>query len=302
MRVSKSEQQSQNMNKIFSLHQFFKITFHGANLFPTFCPARWMMSIVIAVCGLGAVDIQASLAGWDMSGLAGGANNFGASPLAPNDIDPNLTIGGLTRGSGIGASGTAAAKAWGGSGFTTANNTEALAIAGGQFVTFTITADSGYEISIASISAYNIRRSGTAPATGIWQYEVGTGSFIDIGSAITWGATTSAAGNSKSAIDLSGISDLQNVAAGTTITFRIVDWGSTGTSGTWYFNDTGNTTGDDLQLQGAVSAVSAPVPEPAGYGLISAIGLLGICGVSTWRRHFTVKRARTIFSRKTTAF
>ena len=279
------------MNEMFSFHQFFKTTFHSKNLFPAFCPARWMMSIVIVVCGLGAVDIQASLVGWDMSGLAGGANNYGASPLAPTDSDPNLAIGGLTRGNGIGASGTAAAKAWGGNGFATANNTETLAIAGGQFVTFTITADSGYELTIASISAYNIRRSGTGPTTGIWQYEVGTGSFIDIGSAITWGSTTTATGNSESAIDLSGISDLQNVLAGTTITFRIVDWGSTGSTGTWYFNDTGNTTGDDLQLQGAVSAVFAPVPEPAGYGLISAIALLGICGVSTWRKHFTVSRA-----------
>jgi len=272
---------------MFSLHQFFKITSHGTNLFPTLCPARWIMPIVIVVCGLGAMDIQASLAGWDMSGLAG----YGASPMAPTDSDPNLAVGGLTRGSGIGTSGTAAANAWGGNGFATANNTEALAIAGGQFVTFTIIADSGYELSLASISAYNIRRSSTGPTTGIWQYEVGSGSFIDIGSAITWGSTTSATGNSESAIDLSGISDLQDVAAGTTITFRIVDWGSTGTAGTWYFNDTGNTTGDDLQLQGAVSAVFAPVPEPAGYGLISAIALLGICGVSTWRKHFTASRA-----------
>src|SRR5665213_1960801 len=200
MVISKLEQRSQNMNKIISLHQFFKITFHGTNLFPTFCPARWMMSIVIVVYGLGAVDIQASLAGWDMSGLA----DYGASPLAPTDSDPNLAVGGLTRGSGIGTSGTAAAKAWGGNGFTTADNSEVLAIAGGKFVTFTITADSGYELSIASISAYNIRRSSTGPTTGIWQYEVGSGSFIDIGSPITWGSTTTSAGNSASTIDHSG--------------------------------------------------------------------------------------------------
>ena len=33
------------------------------------------------------------------------------------------------------------------------------------------------------------------------------------------------------------------------------------------------------------------VPEPVDCGMISALGLLGICGVSTWRKHYAAKRA-----------
>src|SRR5436190_19990577 len=35
---------------------------------------------------------------WDFSPQAGGANNFGPSPLAATASDPNMTVGGLTRG------------------------------------------------------------------------------------------------------------------------------------------------------------------------------------------------------------
>ena len=151
---------------------------------------------------------------WDFSPLAGGANNFGASPLAAASADSNVTAGGLTRGAGIGTTGTGAANAWGGNDFT--GTTQATAITNNEFATFTITANAGFTVSLSDIAAYNIRRSGTGQTTGIWQYQIGAGAFNDIGSAITWGAITTAAGNPQSAITLSGIAALQNVPAGTT--------------------------------------------------------------------------------------
>ncbi len=42
---------------------------------------------------------------WDFSPQVGGTNNFGPSPLAATSSDPNVTAGGLTRGSGIGTTG-----------------------------------------------------------------------------------------------------------------------------------------------------------------------------------------------------
>jgi uncharacterized repeat protein (TIGR01451 family) len=66
-----------------------------------------------------------------------------------------------------------------------------------------------------------------------------------------------------SPIDLSGISALQNVGAGTNVTFRIVNWGGTSSSGTWYIFDVATNSAPDIVVQGAVSPAVVPVPDLA---------------------------------------
>ncbi|KAF0200172.1 MAG: hypothetical protein FD170_3725 [Bacteroidetes bacterium] len=191
-----------------------------------------------------------TLAGWDFNGLSA----YGPSPMAPANSASNLTIAGLTRGSGITTTPTAAGSAWGGNGMVEA--TEASAITGNDFIYFSIAANTGYTVSINSINAYNVRRSSTGPTTGQWQYQIGSGSFTDIGSDITWGSTTSSAGNAQAVISLSGISALQNVAAGTTVTFRCILWSGSAAGGTWYLNNF--QTGNDFVLDGTVSSATTP--------------------------------------------
>ena len=224
------------------------------------CGTNKLAGIVVAgafVLGFGLTGWGAQLAKWDFSGLPGGSGNFGPNPMTVTTNDANVTVGGLTRGSGVGTSGTGAAKAWGGNRFTTAS--EADAIAGNTFATFTITANSGYALSLSDIPIYNIRHSATGPTNGIWQYQVGSGSFVDIGGAIAWGTNTTSAGNDQSAITLSGISALQNVPAGSVVTFRMVSWGGTSTNGTWYFND--QTSGSrDLIVNGDLSPLVLTEP------------------------------------------
>ncbi len=192
------------------------------------------------------------LAGWEVTGLSG----YGLSPFAATSNAPNVAVVGLTRGSGVGTASTAATSAWGGTGFVFAN--AAAAITGNSFATFSLMASNGYTLSCTNIPAYNIRHSGSGSTNGLWQYQVGNGAFTDIGSAITWGANTSSSGNLQSAIDLSGIGALQNVPSGTTVTFRIVLWGGTGT-GTWYVN---HVSGLDLQVLGSLAPVSSGVTAP----------------------------------------
>ena len=220
---------------------------HSCNRLFTAYLKRIFITFLFVSLGMTAVAgpvFAATLAGWDMSG----ATNYGASPMTATVGDPNLTIGGMTRGSGVGLSGTPAARAWGGVAWTSANAD--AAVADNKLASFTITANTGKQVSFSSISKFDYRRSSTGPANGVLQYQIGAGAFTDI-SALSYTSTASS-GGSLSAIDLSGISALQNVPAGTTVTFRIANHGG-GSGGTWYIFDKGVSTADDFEIQGTVS-------------------------------------------------
>ena len=191
------------------------------------------------------VNAQTTLAGWDVNGLAGGTNSFGTSPYAATTTGSNLTVGGLTRGSGVSTTGSAAARAWGGVNWQGSN--EAGAISLNEFVTFTVTPNAGYVTSINSVTL-SYRRSGTGPSTGELQYSTNGTTFTDAAS-ISY-TNTSSSGATLSAIDLSAISDIQNITSATTVTFRIVNWGGTSSSGTWYVFDVANSTASDLIVSG----------------------------------------------------
>ncbi|MES2439915.1 MAG: Ig-like domain-containing protein [Verrucomicrobiota bacterium] len=209
---------------------------------------------------IGTSNAQSSIAGWDFSTLTGGTNNFGPSPLAPSASSPNLTIVGLTRGSGVGTTNTGAAGAWGGNSWDEGTD-YTTALSSNNFVTFSVTPNIGSKLSLASVSAYNVRKSGSGPTTGQWQYSVDGTTFTDIGTAITWGAVTNNVGNTQTLIDLSAVSALQDLAAGTTVTFRVVNWnsGNSPTSGgTWYLNNF--QTGNDLDITGTITPVGTDLP------------------------------------------
>ncbi|MDB6021306.1 MAG: Nuclease [Pedosphaera sp.] len=192
------------------------------------------------------------LAGWNMNGLTA----YGPSPFAPTNIAANLTVVGLTRAAGIGTSGTAAARAWGGNDFV--DTTSALAISNNHYATFTITANNGYKVSFGAVSPFNYRRSGTGPISGLLQYRIGAGAFSDIAT-VSYSVSTSG-GASLGPIDLSGIDALQNIGAGTNVTFRIVNWGATGSTGTWYIYDMNTNAALDFAVQGTVTSALTLTP------------------------------------------
>ncbi len=230
-----------------------------------------LMTALVALAFCMASEVRAAvIVAWDFNGLPGGTNNFGPSPFAVTTQDSSVTSVGLTRGSGVTTSATGATNGWGGNGFASIDLASAISV--GDFVTFAISPTSGNAISFENIAAYNIRRSDAGPTTGQWQYQIGSGSFVNIGSAITWGSNTVAAGNAQGAIDLTGITALQNVTE--TVTFRIVNWGVGGT-GNWYLNNFGTAvSGYDLALNGTVNPFSV-IPEPSLFAL-SGLGLTAV--------------------------
>ena len=197
-----------------------------------------------------------SIVGWEINGSTG----YGASPLIPAVADSNVTIIGLTRGSGVGTAPTAASNNWGGTDWNNGSNlitTAAGAVDTGHFIYFSITPNGGYKASLGSIGTYSIRRSATGPSKMQWQYSIDNINFVNIGSEISL-PTTTTSGQVLPSISLAGITELQNIPSGTTATFRIVPYGASGTGPFYIMNS--STTGADLVINGTVSQASAGAP------------------------------------------
>jgi hypothetical protein len=194
--------------------------------------------------GSGGGTYTGVLAGWDTSG----STTYGASPQPPTTNAPNVAVVGLTRGSGLATAGTPAARTWGGNGWS--QTMAAVGISGHQYVTFSLTVTNGGALTISSITRFDYKRSSNGPANGLLQYQVGDGAFVDI----TNFNFTSTSGASLGPIDLSGISALQNIAAGTTVTFRLVGYNATSTGGNWYIFDLANSTALDFSVSGAIAS------------------------------------------------
>jgi len=271
------------------------VTFNGTPASYTFTASNQITAVVPTNAGSGFISVTTSsgtaissnsftvlssgggtvysgvLAGWDMSGIptgtAGNATNYGVSPLPATTNAPNVGVSSFTRGGGVGQSGTGAQRGWGGTGFTSLSS--ASAISANQYVTFSLTVSNGYKVSYSSIDKYDYRRSGTGPTNGLVQYQIGTGAFTDISNVLYSNITAS--GASLPAIDLSGIASLQNVPAGTNVTFRIVNWGGTSSGGNWYVFDVAGSTALDFSVQGTVTQVLTPTTAP-GFQSFSFVG------------------------------
>ena len=223
-----------------------------------------VLSLLLVVIVGGVSWGQVTIAGWDMSAQS----NYGSSPLSATTTASNTTIGNLTKGVGFATGGTAASRAWGYgtlmSAATTTNNS--TAVVNNSFFSFTVKSNTGYALSLSSLSTFDYRRSGTGAANGLLQYQINSGSFVDIG--IINFVNSSSSGGSIGSTDLSAISELQNLPSSSTVTIRCVLYnGNTG--GTWYIFDKSNTTANDFVLSGTVSAISS---SPT----ISASGTLGV--------------------------
>ncbi len=206
------------------------------------------LAIVAGVWG------QPVLVGWQVTGQTA----FGTQGMEASTIAPGITNSlGLTRGAGVGTSGSATSNAWGGN--TWNYPTAAASLAANAYVTFGITVNLSYSASIKQISL-NYRRSTTGPPNAIWQYQLNGGSWATIGD-FSNQFPTSNSGSSITPIDLSGVTELQNLPAGTVVNFRIVPYGATSSGGTWYVYGSGT----GLAVAGEAASLGAP-----GSGIGSA--------------------------------
>ena len=172
----------------------------------------------MAVMLLGSVNVCGqNLATWDVAST--GSPVTWAPTLTASSVDPNVTVTSLTRGSGLGTSGTPADYAFGGSGADQA--TLANAIANNDFFTMTIEANEGYTMSLTGIPTWFTRMSGTGSCVIYVQYSLG-GAFADAGSITV--TSTSGAGSATPLASFSSDAQtaLSNLPSTTTVTLRFV--------------------------------------------------------------------------------
>jgi len=214
-----------------------------------------------------------SLIGWDASGQT----NYGVSPWAPAVSASNLTISSnLTRGSGVLTTGTAAGRGWGGVDWSSPDVD--TAVSSNKVVSFTIAANTGYKLSLSSISKLDYRRPSSGPTSGVVQVQIGSGSFSNV-AALSFPGTNSAGESLAAAIDLSTNPTLQNIPANTQVTLRIVNFGGANTSGTWYIYDKDNNPNLDFEVTGNVDVASATPPTITSTNAYS--GTVGVAFSNT---------------------
>ncbi len=105
----------------------------------------------------------------------------------------------------------------------------------------------------------------------MWSYQVASGAFVDIGTAITIGGATTAAGNNQVGVTLSTIPALQSVAS--SVTLRLSLWGAAATGGQVYFNNPSGAAAVDLEVLGAV--FETPLVSWSFFGLPGGAGNFG---------------------------
>ena len=221
-------------------------------LFTLYSGRKFLLAAALAVATLQNDARAVLIAGWDVHSQPGGVNNFGTSPLSPAVSDPGVTVGGLTRGAGLGTTGTGAGRAWGANAWT---NNYPNAVVDGRYITFTLSPNAGKTVSVTNIGIFSYRRSGTGPSGGVLEYQLNAGSFNFITNLAYVNPNSS--GSNLPPVVLNNVPGLQGINPGNTITFRLVNTNATSSAGTWYIFDFTNTVDNDFEVDGDISG--APV-------------------------------------------
>lgn len=187
---------------------------------------------------------------WDFTGET--ALDTSDAEVKNANMDSSVT---LTRGAD-------AAPSLGANSFrTTGFGQNGIIVTRNDYFQFETSASTGYQMSISTINAV-CRGTTTFGASVQSQFAYSTDgtNFTLIGSPVV---TTNGGGDHNISVNTSGVTALQNVPAGTTITFRYFASGSTGTGGWGYYSSGVGNYG--LALQGAV------VPVPVLPNITSAL-------------------------------
>lgn len=252
--------------------------------------------MTLRTCGLIAVMVAtasfpasaATIVDYNLTGLTAAAP---PDTVAATTVAAGVSADLLSRGPGIlpnGLTNGYSSNSW------TLGSSEALAIANGDFYQWGFDVDATHTVSVSNFDT-NLRRSAIAAPSNFLLYvslddfaTAGTlaASFMYLGrSSGTAGSPTpyqwmttdtpgQGDGNPISTQDLSGVALLQNIAPGSSVTFRLYAWGDTAGAA-----DT-NTVALGRVQGPLLSGTITEIPEPASLILCFTLTVLGM---STYR-------------------
>jgi len=182
-----------------------------------------------------------TLLAWEVgSQTGGGKQGLAASTVATG----NVNSVGLTK--GIGLKSATASKGWGASGWAVSST---KGLNGDKNLTFGLTVAGGYKTSLSSID-FHYRRSIDGPANVFLEYQLNNGAWITI-SDLANAFPDASSGGANVSLNVAGVAALQNLAAGTSVNFRITPYGASASTATWYIY---NQSGNDLVVKGTSTA------------------------------------------------
>ncbi len=193
------------------------------------------------------------LFGWDTFGLLGSE-----ASISPTFANGNLTTTAIVRNGGLTAS--ALGNAFSSATFT-ATGTKVDAETNNRGLSFTVQVNAGFTMSLTTLDA-KFRRSTSGPNTFGWYYSTDGVTFTQIGADISYTGTATN-GALQTQIDLSVIAALQAVPNGTTVTFRLLGWGATATTGTFALGRYSSGGSYSLAIGGSINSTCTPPANPA---------------------------------------
>lgn len=188
---------------------------------------------------------------WDTQGIP---NEAIAGPLAPTATATNISSSGISRGTGLTA--TALTNGFSASGWT--QTTAEGAMTAGTFFEIPVDIAPGFKLSLSD-AYFLFRRSSSGPNRLQLAYSTNGTDFTLVGSAIEYAGTED--GFPFGPFNLGGISALQNVTHATRVTFRLLGWGASATTGTGAL---ARQAGPEFHLSGRVEIDETYVP-PSNY-------------------------------------
>lgn len=158
----------------------------------------------------------ATITGWCFDSYTG----VTSGSLNASTIDNNLESAILSRGDGL----TAGSLNYGYVSTTSLlGATKAAAIANKEYFQIALKAKNNFKASLYSLT-YKYRRNSSGPANYRWAYSLNGTDFTEMGAEDL--VATATADGEVYTLDLSGISNMQNIDAQKTLTLRMYIWGS----------------------------------------------------------------------------
>lgn len=186
------------------------------------------------------------LAGFNTSALTTSTSLSTTNPLAPTTLDSRITAPQIFN-SGSGNTGSFSLAGYWGC-LSWSNSTAAVGISENKFMSFKLQSTSGKTVNYSLIDTVNIRVNTNGPNQYLFQYQINSGSFVNIATR-SIPTVTSLTTAKLNPISLSGISALQNVPSTSTVTFRIVPYGAT-TTNSFAIGDGASNATNDFAVKG----------------------------------------------------